>query len=510
MERFVKRHIDRIKGIISGFDRILFSGTLRSLSYKEGFDIWLSSRGVLYKDFGSFAQVLSEEIKRHAEDVAAKEGRPIRYVESSRLSKEEIAKQIMEKDQIKEGLICILKCVEPCLSYSIEGNREEKKLQLVSRQRKCLHLYYYYMDREFGFMHVRIQSWLPFTLQVYVNGREWLAREMDKRKIGYQKKDNCFTSIDNIAKAQTAMDKLNDREWEGFLNLLARRVNPLIKVKRLSLRQYYWSMRQVEYATDIMFEDQESLAQIYPFLVNHAINQFSSQDVLRFLGRGTNIRFAGEVKSSLEKRVEGVRVKHWAEGNSIKMYDKQGSVLRIETTINNPRQLKVLRRVKRKGKTVMAWVRMRKGVVDSKRRVEIAMAANKRYLEALAVVGETLSSVRLLDSVSKPVEKEGRRYRALRPISQEDAKLFEVILRGEFSIQGFRNKDLRQFIACKQKVIPASQLSARTTRLLRLLRAHKLIFKVHKTNYYRITKKGQEVMSTAVKFRQSDIALLAA
>jgi hypothetical protein len=101
MERFVKRHENRIKGIISGFDRILFTRTLRSISYLQGMDIWLTSRGVLYKEFGEFAQLLSEQIKAQAEQIGVKEGRPIRYVESSRMSKEELAKQIMEQDKIR-------------------------------------------------------------------------------------------------------------------------------------------------------------------------------------------------------------------------------------------------------------------------------------------------------------------------------------------------------------------------------------------------------------------------
>ena len=217
-------------------------------------------------------------------------------------------------------------------------------------------------------------------------------------------------------------------------------------------------------------------------------------------------------KSYFGRRLEGLRVKHWVEENSIKMYDKQGSVLRIETTINNARRFKVFRRVTRKGKMVLRWIPMRKGVVDIRRRVEVCVSANKRYLEALAVVGDPKPSCRLFDCVSKPVERPGHTYRALHPVSPEDAKFFAVIVRGEFLIQGFRNKDLRKHLMADLERNPQKrhQASARITRLLRLLRAHGLIYKVSKSNFYRITKKGHDVMTTAVKFRQSNIALLAA
>ena len=503
MERFLKRHKDRISGIIAGFDRILFQGTLQSICHLKGMDIFLASQKVLYKDFSDFAQRLSNQIKSHAEALAEKAKRPIIYLQSPKQSKEEFVKQVLKKEPVKEGLICVLKCVELCHSYGIEKNKKKKQIDLVMKQRQCLHLYFYYLDREFGFMHVRLQTWFPFTIQVYINGREYLAKQMDKRGIGYEQRENSFTWIENITKAQAIIDKLVERKWEKVLATFALRLNPVIEARRgVSLRKYYWSVRQCEYATDLIFKDKRTLAEIYPSLVSHAIEQFNSKDVLRFLQRKTNIRFKGEVKTNLRERIEGVRVKHWCEENSIKMYDKQGSILRIETTINNPKRFKVCRNVRRGRRMVNRWLPMRKGVVDIRRRAELARSANERYLEALSVVGEIKPSSQLLDTVSKPVEKDGRRYRALRPICPKEGELFEAIMRGEFLLQGFRNKDLRA-------QLPLYNAGA-ITRSLRLLRAHKLIHKVYGTNYYRITKLGQEIISTALKFRRSDIALLAA
>ncbi|HEX6729903.1 MAG TPA: hypothetical protein VF074_07820, partial [Pyrinomonadaceae bacterium] len=290
-----------------------------------------------------------------------------------------------------------------------------------------------------------------------------------------------------------------------LLDKLARKVNPWIDPHTgLDLSGYYWSGRQMEYATDVMFRDAASLAELYPLLLRHAMFQFGSEEVMRFLQRRTDKRFAGEVSSDLQRRVEGIRVKHRVEENSIKMYDKQGSVLRIETTINNPRRFKVRRKGWRRGKPVMKWLPLRKGIADLRRRAELSHSANARYLDALAVVGLQIPSYQLLDGVSEPVRAK-RQYRALRPISPADAHLFQVILHGQFALQGFRNRDLRQALGHDPK-----NNSARISRLLALLRAHRLIFKVCKTNYYRITRKGHQVMATALKFRQPDLALLAA
>jgi hypothetical protein len=513
MERFVVRHGGRIVGSISGFDRMRFQGTLRWMMYADGMAKLLNSQGVLLKDFGSYAERLSKHIVAHGEEMAKEAGRPVEYVASPRTSKEQIARKIAERDGVKEGLICVLTCVEPCQSFKVVKDKTQKQLKLVGRQRQCLHLYFYYLDGEFGLMHVRVQSWFPFTIQIGVNGREWLARQLDREGIGYEKHENCFSRIDDLEKAQQLMQQLDQRAWAGWLKRRAIEVQPLLSRNALLQHQpYYWTLSQSEYATDILFRDVDSLKAIYPALLQHAIQHFHCHDVLRFLGRRIDGRFEGEIRTHRGCRVEGVRIKHWVEENSIKMYDKAGCVLRIETTINNTTRFKVRRRVTRRGQKVTAWVQMRKGVVDIRRRAELSMSANRRYLDALAVVGDPTPSHRVLDPVSQPVLVNGVRFRALRPISPEDSLVFQHILAAEHLLQGVRNPDLRRALFPNDESCPEKRHhnAARITRTLRLLCSHDLIFRVPKTNYYRTTKRGHLVMNTAVQFRVTDLAILAA
>jgi len=513
MERFIERYNDRIIGSIAGFDRILFRGQMFSLCHVEAMDRFLSSQHVLYRDFSPFAQMFSDEIKAHAERIARQKNRPLIYLSSSSVSKEEVARSLMIQDKVTEGLVCILSCVEPCHSFSLRRDAATQRLHLVWEERKCLHLYFYSVDRDFGLMHLRLQTWFPFTIQVCLNGREWLARQLDRAGIAYTQVDNCFTHLADLEKAQQIFDSFHHLKFERILSALARRVNPWLgKTAKIVLRPYYWTIRQAEYATDLLFRDQAALKEIYPALVKHAIEQFGCQDVMRFLGRRTNRRFSGECKSSLQSRVEGLRVKHWVEENSIKMYDKAGSVLRVETTINNPKRFRSRRRISHRGRGVIKYLPMRKGIVDIGRRVELSRAANGRYLEALAVVGDPTPSHTLFDQVSQRIEVNGRPYRALRPITEQESELFQAVLRGENQIQGVRNEDVRKSLDASQETDDDARkkASARTSRQLRLLRAHGLIYKVPRTNYYRVTKKGHQVMSTAIKFRTSDIALLAA
>jgi hypothetical protein len=510
MERFLTRHQDRIVGTITGFDRILFRGTLRCLSHCQGMWVFLSSQRVLLKDFKNFVLRLSAEICKHSESLAALAGRPYEYLATASQSKEQLAREIMERDQIKKGLVCVFSVVEPCYAISVRGNRQSKKLELVSQFRKCKHLYFYFVDPEFGLMHVRLQTWLPFTIQVCINGRRWLGNKLQHAGIAFVRHDNTFTEIADLDRAQQLMDQLMRRDFAACLNSLIKVINPLTRHPEWKLPNgYYWSFQEVEIATDVMFRDADSLARLYPSLLQHAMLVCNSTDVLRFLGRHVKSTFKGEVSSNLRRRHEGLRIKHWVEENSIKMYDKALSVLRIETTINNPHRFKAYRNSTRHGQPCRRWLRLRKGVADIRRLVQIARAANERYLQALAVVGEPKPSHRILDPVSEPVLQERRRFRALQPISPRESRLFEVICQGRFLLNGFRNKDLSHALSpplgCDLR-----RYALRIGRQLQLLRAHGLIFRVAKTHYYRITKKGHEVMATALKFRTADMALLAA
>lgn len=512
MERFVTRHSDRIVAILAGFDRLLFRGTLRSIAYVKGLDIFLSSHRVLYKDFGTFAAGVSDRLKAHAETLAATAGRPFRYLPSARLSKEDVAREILRTDPITEGLICVLSCVEPCQSFTIRRDRARRHLQLISQERKCLHLYFYYLDRDFGLMHVRLQTWLPCSIQVCVNGREWLARQMTRRGLGYVQADNAFIALEDPMRAQALADQLIDWAWGAFLQRFARQINPWACAKRTDLKPYYWSLRQGEYATDVLMRDPATLTAWYPRLLHHAIEHFGADDVLRFLGRRLVGHFTGEVCSDLRRRQEGTRIKHWVDENSIKMYDKAGRLLRIETTLNNPRRFLVRRAIRRHGRRVVTWLPLRKSIADLRRWVEIARAANARYLDALSVVGEITPSHHLLDPVSQRVTHNGRPHRALRPISPDEARVFRILLHGTFHVQGIRNEDLRLALVphAARDPIERRKAAGRITRTLRLLRAHGLLAKVSGTHYYRVTMKGHRVMTTALRFRDSDIALLAA
>lgn len=340
---FVQRYQGDINGVLHGWDRLRLQGTLRSLYHPSVMDYYLKQSGVLWKDFKRFVTGLTDRVRQAAAALAIEHRRPMIYLPSSRTSKEDAARQIQERDKVESGLIAVLSCVEPCRRWIARGNRASQKLELRLEWGKCTHLYFYWLHEQLGFLHLRLQTWFPFLIQVCLNGREWLAHQMDAAGIAYRREENCFPWIGDVAGAQALMAEQLRTHWPSVLEPLVRQCHPLCaEITRPIERDYYWTAAESEYATDVMFGERGALERIYPSLVHHGVMSFGSEQVLRFLGHSGRSPVQGEVKTDRRRRSEGVRIKHWVNQNSVKCYDK-GSILRVETTINDPKDFRVWR-----------------------------------------------------------------------------------------------------------------------------------------------------------------------
>jgi len=512
MQSFLQRHESEIKGTLSGFDRIRFRGTIRWLVGVSGMGSFLGTIGVLLKDFTDWTKERTERIRLATLKLAVEAERPVVYLPSSGTRKEQEALKIAARDGITEGLVCVLSCVEPCLTFEVGGNRQKKLLELRYVSGKCKHYYFYLIDREMGLMHLRLQTWAPYTVQVCINGREWLARQMAAKQIDFEQRDNCFVDVGDLRRAQALLDRQLRTNWPALLNRLLKRVHPAHAKLCDRPLHYYWSADETEWATDVMFRSSEALARLTPRLMRHAITAFGGSDVLRFLGKAPRIRknTAAEITSSLGRRSEGARVKHTANRNSVKMYDKQQTVLRVETTINNPGELKVLRPKEGEPQGRKQWRRMRKGVADMHRRAEVSQKSNERYLEALSAVDPSASLGETVKPLCQRTRWKGRSVRGLQPLEQQDATLLAAIGRGEFLLNGFRNRDLRGLLFENRKVSAAEikRQASKVTRLIRLLRAHKLIQKISKTHRYRTTADGHATVTALTAAQHATIQTL--
>jgi hypothetical protein len=508
---FVQRHQANIIGVLHGWDRLRLQGTLRSLYHPSVMDYYLKQSGVLWKDFKTFVTDLTDRVRQAAAALAIEHRRPMIYLPSSNTSKEDAARQIQERDQVLSGLIAVFSCVEPCRRWIARGNRATQKLELRLEWGKCIHLYFYWLHEQLGFLHLRLQTWFPFLIQICLNGREWLAHQMDRAGIAYRREDNCFPWIADIAGAQALMDRQQQTDWPALLRPLVEKCHPLCaEITRPIERDYYWTATESEYATDVMFRSRAALERIYPALVHHAVMSFGAEQVLRFWGRPGRVGINDEVKTDRRCGSDGVRIKHWLNRNSLKCYDK-GSVFRSETTINEPKDFRVWRGPENNPTGPKRWRILRRSVADLYRRAEVSRAATDRYLTALAAVHVQTPLKEQAAQVCRPVRRDGRRYRALNPLAETDAQLLTIVNRGEFALNGFRNRDVRArlYNATEDRRREHQQMAA-VGRRLRLLRAHGLIAKVSKTHRYVVTEKGRRVITALLAVRQASTEKLTA
>jgi hypothetical protein len=508
MKSFLTRFSPDVKGVLSGFDRVRFRGTIRWLASLRGMLTWLSISNILLKDFTEYAKGITDQVRSHSRLVAERADRPLIYLSSSSLRKEDFARDIAATDKITSGLVCVLTAVEPCMFPCIQRNRAEKKLELVYKKGKCLHHYFYVIDPFWGWLNVRLQTWFPFNLHVVTNGRERLSVQLQKKGIGFDKRGNCFVDIDDVAMAQKLMNFQLRTRWSQSLERITGGVHDHRNLFGEQQLNYYWSADETEWATDVMFKQPERLASLYPRMVRQAIQNFDAANVLRFLGRRGSVasQRTAEIQSHLGKRVEGLRIKHAINRNSIKMYDKQGSVLRVETTINNTREMKVFRASERDPNGPKSNQRLRKGVADLHRRAKLSQTSNERYLDAVATIETDVTLAQATTRISQRTTWKGRSARALNLLSLEDTRLIKTINRGEYKITGFRNRDLREHLYGPTND-PAEQkrLAGKVTRQIRLLRAHGLIKKIPKTHRYQLTESGNPIINAILNAQNANI-----
>jgi hypothetical protein len=495
---FLSKHADKITASLSCFDRLLFRGYL-PFCHPKGLEGFLAQQNLLLKDFSAYAPKVSERLKAHVRHLVEQAGGTFTHL-PKKIRMEERARQLAQDQGLREGIICAFSTLETCRTFRLQFAKGRP--QLKKDFRRCLVLYIYLLHATLGLIHVKLDTWFPLSMQVYVNGHDWLARKLDAVGVGYQQLDNAFVALDDPVAAQKCADRFVKQNWPKLLGALARQFNPLFG-EVLAGQEYYWVINQAEYATDVLFRDRTALASLYPRLVEHATTCLGAEDVLGFLGRKLHPSFLGEVQTQSGRRVGGVRVKHVMKANRLKMYDKAGCVLRIETVINDPREFRVRRERRRQGKKEMVWQPLLKGVAWLWRYAEVSRAANGRYLEALAVVDDWQKTRETLDQATRPAQFGKQRKRALAPLSPHDQALFRAVLRGENRLQGFRNRDVAKALYGGEAKEEAERRrrSGRVTRLIHLLRAHGLVAKIPRARRYRVTKKGEALMSAAIYVR---------
>lgn len=508
MCKMLEQYSDKIKGTFSFFDRMIINGYINPLMNEHSRVGALYQLGILYKNYKDYFSNVTNSIKSQIESSAEELGCPVIYLPSAKGRKEDIAKSYLDPNKSSDGLICVLKTLEACKTAKVYGS-DDGMLIVKTCNTKCLHYYLYYQDKEFGFMFVKIQTWFPFNIQVYINGRELMKSVFDKNNISYECYDNSFTDLSDPVKAQELADKFDSAKLCRQLDAFAKSINPFLDTVYQTFGQgYHWCVNQCEFATDVMFKERSFLEDIYPSLVGHAFYDFTCTDVFTFMGRKPDPRFQGEAVSDYKDRPVGCRVKFKLKSNSIKMYDKC-SVLRIETTINDPREFKVFGTVHHNdGTESKKWKPMGKSISNLYRYAEVSKSCNHRFLDAMVDIVPVKSTLEEIDTVCSGKKVNGNNVTGFNVWSPETIRIMETICDGRYFISGFRNKDIRNVIFPNIK--DPQKLGSKTSRMLKKLRQHGLIKKIPRSRRYTVTSKGRRIMGALIEIRRREYPPLAA
>lgn len=496
MQRFLQRFAVLVAGVLSGFDRLVFKGKLCPLYAPDGMNWLLNANHVSHKEFKQYAkEVTARVVEASGVPQAKAEGR-YRYLNSSKVDKEQAAREFAPTRGRKTGLVCILGCVEPCWTFDWATDGDGTST-IRGEPGKCLHLYHYYQHPIFGWLYVRLQTWFPFEIQVGLNGREWLARQMDRDKLRYARHDNKFLWVRDWQRAQRLLDEQLQTDWQHELDALQQQVHPLHPqhLGRMSV-QYNWTVFQSEWATDIAFRRQEELEPWFERWLRQAMLSYDHNDILGFFGHAPSLYRKGRhrIETSVLTNFEGRRIKHYVGGNSLKLYH-EANVLRTETTLNDAESIRVSRPPADDPAGTVRRRPMRRSVVDLPQRAAFCQTVNERYVEALADTAETRTVRELAEPLTRRVPEPGRqsgavtRYvRGLNPLAELDAALLTAISDPRWMVQGLRNRDLVAALYPTPSEDPTERRrrSARVTRLLRLVRGHGLLDKIPGSHRYQV------------------------
>jgi len=494
---FVAKFASLISWDLSCFDRVIFKGYL-PFSYAakfEGFvDYVLKMRRADLME--TVAPQWSERLVEHAKALAAKHGRLYEYYQGD-IDKDAWAKNHLSQTLVAQGLVGVLCVMEACATFKLAPGNERPRF--VVRKVPQRVLYYYFVDQELGLMHVRLQTWAPFTCQVYANGHDYVARQLRKKGISFEQIDNAFVQVGDAAASQRCADRFAKLPWPRILERYARQVNPLLHTEFKGM-SHYWVIDQAEYATDVCFVSKHALAGLFERLLAFALLTFSPKKIFCYLGRKWHERFDGEVQTRYRSvREPGACIKHFMKRNWLKMYDKMGLMLRVETVINQPGEFKVLRECQhRDGTTSLGWFAMCKGVGNMHHYQSHALACNQRYLDALTAVDDPTPGYDDLKKLTERQRVKGRSYAGFNPAREEEVRLFAAVLAGDHIAQGFRNKDVRAALYGNAASHQRRQSSA-VGRLLKRFHIRGFVVKVPRTRRWRVTDEGRRLLTDSLQ-----------
>jgi hypothetical protein len=407
--------------------------------------------------------------------------------------KEDVVAPYYRRFRATEGVVAILTSTESGRTfvsytprYPPSGGDPGYRLLHPARKR-FLHYYFYLLDPVLGPMSVRVGTFLPFTLAVFLNGHSFLAQELTRLGVGFRKDDNAFLAVDDLAALEAAAGRLTPRLIEGRCGSWVRQLAPRFTAEEQAAvdLHYRYSVAQIELATDVIFRRSAPLKALFRRATELGILLGGADRTTHLFGRRITVRYGGKLQTVLDRRNEGQPILRSYYGSSfVKQYEKGDRLLRTETCVNNTYDLGIGRHLEN---LPALHERMR--------------ATNMRYLEAQAELLASTVDAGDLATLAQPVRVGARRVPGLKLEDDRVIRLLEALLHPGTFVADWTTRAVHARLLARHRLTDSDYRLSQLRYDLGKLRAHHLVERLGTSRRYRLTASGLKLGVLLVKLR---------
>jgi hypothetical protein len=407
--------------------------------------------------------------------------------------KEDVVTPYYRRFQAAEGVVAILTSTESGRTfvsytprYPPSGGDPGYRLLHPARKR-FLHYYFYLLDPVLGPMSVRVGTFLPFTLAVFLNGHSFLAQELTRLGVGFRKDDNAVLAVDDLAALEAAAERLTPGLIERRCNYWVRHLAPRFTAEERAAvdLHYRYSVAQIELATDVIFRRSAPLKALFRRATELGILLGGADRTTHLFGRRITARYGGKLQTVLDRRNEGQPILRSYYGSSfVKQYEKGDRLLRTETCINNTYDLRIGRRLD--------------NLPTLKERM---LATNTRYLDAQAELLASTVDAGDLAILARPVQVGARRVPGLKLEDDRVIRLLEGLLHPGTFVADWTTREVHARLLARHRLTEADYRLGQLRYDLGKLRAHGLVERLGTSRRYRLTARGLKLGVLLVKLR---------
>jgi hypothetical protein len=407
--------------------------------------------------------------------------------------KEDVVAPYYRRFRAAEGVVAILTSTESGRTfvsylprYPPSGGDPGYRLLHPARKR-FLHYYFYLLDPVLGPMSVRVGTFLPFTLAVFLNGHSFLAQELTRLNVGFRKDDNAFLAVDDLTALQAAAERLTPRLIEQRCGYWVRQLAPRFTAEeRVAADLHYrYSVAQIELATDVIFKRSAPLKALFRRATELGILLGGADRTTHLFGRRITARYGGKLQTVLDRRNEGQPILRSYYGSSfVKQYEKGDRLLRTETCVNNTYDLGIGRHLE-----------------NLPALHERMQATNTRYLEAQAELLASTVDAGDLATLARPVRVGARRVPGLKLEDDRVIRLLEALLHPGTFVADWTTREVHARVLARHRLTDSDYRLSQLRYDLGKLRAHHLVERLGASRRYRLTASGLKLGVLLVKLR---------